>query len=216
MTVFQSSIDVGGAAFAAHRRDMLALVDRLRGYEARAATLSEKRAPRFRERDQLTPRERLARLLDPGMPFLHLYNMANFLVDDPNPATAIPGGNVIGGIGFINGVRALVYVDDSGISAGAMTTNTVGKSVGLLTMALKLKIPFIHLVESAGANLLDYAVELWAHGGAMFYNLARLSAAGVPTFALLHGPSTAGGAYQPGMSDYVIGVKKNKIGRAHV
>jgi geranyl-CoA carboxylase beta subunit len=64
-------------------------------------------------------------------------------------------------------------------------------------------------VESAGANLREYEVELWAGGGGMFYELARLSAAGIPTIAVLHGPSTAGGAYQPGMSDYVIGVRKN-------
>ncbi|GIS91256.1 MAG: hypothetical protein CM1200mP20_12970 [Pseudomonadota bacterium] len=71
------------------------------------------------------------------------------------------------------------------------------------------KLPLIHLVESAGANLMQYTVELWANGGGMFHGLARLSAAGIPTFVVLHGPSTAGGAYQPGMSDYVIGVRKN-------
>ena len=56
---------------------------------------------------------------------------------------------------------------------------------------------------------MQYTVELWAYGGGMFHGLARLSAAGIPTIVVLHGPSTAGGAYQPGMSDYVIGVKKN-------
>ena len=76
-------------------------------------------------------------------------------------------------------------------------------------MALKQKLPFVHLVESAGANLMNYQVDDWARGGAVFRNLARLSAAGLPTVAVLHGPSTAGGAYMPGLSDYVIGVKKN-------
>lgn len=209
MPVFTSRIDPAAPDFAENRKDMLALVEKLRSYEARAAALSEKRKPRFVERGQLTPRERLARLLDPGMPFLALYTMANFLVDDPNPETSVPGANVIAGIGFVGGVRCMIFVDDSGISAGAATSRTVDVMTGVMKMALRQKLPFIHLVESAGANLLEYTVELWAHGGGMFRYLALLSAAGIPTFALLHGPSTAGGAYQPGMSDYVIGVRKN-------
>ena len=72
----------------------------------------------------------------------------------------------------------------------------------------KAKLPFIHLVESAGINLMNYTVEFWARTGGMFHGLAKLSAAGIPTIAVLHGLSTAGGAYQPGMSDYVVGVKK--------
>ncbi len=209
MAVFPTKIDPASEAFAKNRADMLDLVSRLRSYEGRAAALSEKRKPRFVERGQLTPRERLQRLLDPGMPFQQLYSMANFLVDDANIETSVPGANIIAGIGFISGIRTMVYVDDSGISAGAMTTKSVGVMIGVMECALRQKLPFVHLVESAGANLFEYTVELWAHGGRMFYNLARLSAAGIPTFVILHGPSTAGGAYQPGMSDYVIGVKKN-------
>jgi geranyl-CoA carboxylase beta subunit len=76
-----------------------------------------------------------------------------------------------------------------------------------MDIALNMKEPFLHLVESAGANLIDYRVETWAHGGGLFYRLARLSAAGIPTLTVLHGPSTAGGAYMPGMSDYVVAVK---------
>ncbi len=188
---------------------MTDLVARLRSYEARAETLSEKRRPRFEKRGQLTPRERLKRLLDPGMPFVELYNMANFLVDDPDPETSIPGASAIAGIGFVSGVRCLVIVDDSGINAGAITTGSIQKMLGILKIALEQKLPLIHLVESAGANLMQYTVELWAHGGGMFHGRAKLSAAGIPTIVVLHGPSTAGGAYQPGMSDYVIGVKKN-------
>jgi len=113
------------------------------------------------------------------------------------------------GIGFISGVRCLIMVDDSGINAGAITTGTIQKMLGILKIALDQKLPFVHLVESAGANLMQYTVELWAHGGGMFHGRAKLSAAGIPTIVVLHGPSTAGGAYQPGMSDYVIGVKTN-------
>jgi geranyl-CoA carboxylase beta subunit len=209
MTVYHSKLDTKSEAFAANRADMLSLIEKLRSYEARAESLSEKRRPRFEQRGQLTPRERLARLLDPGMPFVELYNMANFLVEDPNPDTSVPGGSTITGIGFISGVRCMILADDSGINAGAMTASSVPKGLGALELALRHKLPFVHLVESAGANLLTYKVELWAFGGGMFHGKAKLSAAGIPNIVVLHGPSTAGGAYQPGMSDYVIGVKKN-------
>ena len=74
-------------------------------------------------------------------------------------------------------------------------------------LALRNKLPFVHLVESAGANLLRYRVEGFIHGGAIFHNLAKLSAAGVPVVTVVHGSSTAGGAYMPGLSDYVIMVR---------
>ncbi len=109
----------------------------------------------------------------------------------------------------MSGVRVMIVVDDSGINAGAATEMGFRKSLEVMRIALKNKLPFIHLVESAGANLMAYKVELWAHGGSVFYMLAKLSAAGVPTLTVLHGPSTAGGAYMPGMSDYNVGVKNN-------
>lgn len=209
MSVFQSCIQVGSSGFADNWCDMLALVDKMRALEARAEALSEKRRDRFEQRGQLSPRERLAALLDPGMPFLELFNMASYLVDDPDPDTSVPGGSMLIGIGFVSGARCLVFVDDSGINAGSMTAKSVEKALGALAIAQKQKLPFVHLVESAGANLMAYTVELWAHGGGMFAGLARLSAAGIPTITVLHGASTAGGAYQPGMSDYVIGVRDN-------
>ena len=209
MTQYRSRIDPASEGFAANREQMLALVEKLRSLETRAHDLSERRRPRFEERGQLTPRERLSGLLDPGLPFLELYNMANYLVDDQDPDSSIPGASMICGIGFVSGVRCMVFVDDSGINAGASTTTSVSKALGVLRVAQEQKLPLIHLVESAGANLMRYTVELWANGGGMFHGLARLSAAGIPTIVVLHGPSTAGGAYQPGMSDYVVGVKKN-------
>ena len=209
MTQYRSRIDPASEGFAANREQMLALVEKLRSLETRAHDLSERRRPRFEERGQLTPRERLSGLLDPGLPFLELYNMANYLVDDQDPDSSIPGASMICGIGFVSGVRCTVFVDDSGINAGASTTTSVSKALGVLRVAQEQKLPLIHLVESAGANLMRYTVELWANGGGMFHGLARLSAAGIPTIVVLHGPSTAGGAYQPGMSDYVVGVKNN-------
>ncbi|MEX5562057.1 carboxyl transferase domain-containing protein [Pseudophaeobacter sp. 1A16562] len=209
MTVFQSRISPASDAYQTNRAEMLALVDRMRALEARAAAKSEQRRPVFDKRGQLSPRERVSALLDPGMPFVELYNMASYLVDDPDPETSIPGASIITGIGYVSGVRCMVFADDAGINAGAMTGKSVDKALGALEIAHRQKLPFIHLVESAGADLMRYTVELWAHGGGMFAGLARLSAAGIPVITVLHGASTAGGAYQPGLSDYVIGVKGN-------
>ena len=209
MTIFQTRIAKDAESFAVNRADMLSLIEKLRALETRAELLSEKRRAVFDKRGQLSPRERLAALLDPGMPFLELYNIAGYLVDDPNLESSVPGCSMIVGIGFVSGVRCLVFVDDSGINAGASTAMSVSKALGALAVALKQKLPFVHCVESAGANLMAYTVELWANGGGMFAGLARLSAAGIPVITVLHGASTAGGAYQPGMSDYVIGVKGN-------
>lgn len=209
MSLFKSKVTPGSEDFETNRTAMLELVSELREIEARAEMLSEKRRTRFEERGQLTPRERLSRLLDPGMPFLSLHSLANYLVEDKKPDTSVPGASIIGGIGFVAGTRCVVWVDDSGIKAGAMARMSLPVGLSLQSMALRLRLPLVHLVESAGANLVEYAVEGWAQGGKIFFNLARLSAAGIPTMVVLHGPSTAGGAYMPGMSDYVIGVKKN-------
>jgi len=207
MTVFRSQIDPAGEGFKANRADMLALIGRMEELNRRGAIRSEARKPRFVERNQLTPRERLAGLLDPGMPFLVMGNMAGFLLDTSDEEKSLPGGNAIAGIGFIRGVRCAIAVDDSGIQAGALTQATAFRIRRMQEIALAQKLPFIHLVESAGANLMEYKVEGFLLGGTLFANQARLSKAGVPVITILHGSSTAGGAYMPGMSDYVIGVK---------
>ena len=206
---FVSQIQTGSDGFEQNRADMLALVDRLRELEARAVSNSEQRRARFEERGQITPRERLARLLDPGMPFVQLHTLAGYLVDSKDPQKTIPGSSLIVGIGFVAGARCMIWVDDSGIKAGAMGKMSLAAVMNIQDMAQRHKLPLIHLVESAGANLVEYQVEGWARAGAIFRNLATLSASGIPTISVLHGPSTAGGAYMPGLSDYVIGVRKN-------
>ncbi|GAA6163071.1 acyl-CoA carboxylase subunit beta [Pelagimonas sp. KU-00592-HH] len=206
---FETKVIVGSPDFETRKQEMLALIDRLRALEARAPQLSEQRRARMKERGQMTPRKRLSALLDPGLPFVQLHSLAGYMADGETEEKSVPGSSLIAGIGFVSGTRCMILVDDSGIKAGAMGRKTVDVVLSVQEMALKQKLPFIHLVESAGANLMEYQVSLWAHGGAMFRNLARLSAAGIPNIALLHGPSTAGGAYMPGLADYVVGVKKN-------
>ncbi len=207
MTTFKSRISPSSEAFKKNRADMLALIDKLRELNGRAPAASEKRKPRFEARGQLTPRARLARLLDPGMPWLAMGNLCGYLDDGRSEEKSMPGSTVICGIGFINGVRCMVVVDDSGITAGALTKASVYKIIRSEEIALQQKLPYVHLVESAGGDLLNYKVEGFAVGGKLFGNQAKLSKAGVPVISILHGSSTAGGAYMPGMSDYVVAVR---------
>lgn len=209
MTIIQSRISSSSETFQNNRRDMLALVERLEELNARAGLISEKRKPRFEQRGQLTPRERLSRLIDPGMPWLSIGNLSGYLADTQDEAKSIPGSTIICGIGFIRGVRCMVLVDDSGIKGGTLTAATAYKVQRAERIALEQKLPFVHLVESGGADLYNYTVEGFVVGGGLFAGQAKLSKAGIPVITVLHGSSTAGGAYMPGMSDYVVGVKKN-------
>ena len=211
MTVFVSKLNTSSPTYEQNQSDMLALVDGLREIEARAVATSNRRLPVFEKRGQIPPHERLARLADPGMPFLQLHSLANYLVEDDDPETSVPGANIIAGIGYVRGVRCLIWIDDSGIRAGSYTQTTAAMVLSIQDIAKRQKLPIVHLVESAGADLLTFSVENWVLGGSMFRNLAQLSASGIPTITVLHGASTAGGAYMPGMSDYVIGVKKNGL-----
>jgi geranyl-CoA carboxylase beta subunit len=186
---------------------MLELVAYLRKLEGRTRKKSEEAKPLFDKRGQLLPRERIARLLDAGAPWLELASIAGYCLDNPDPEKTIPGGGMIAGIGYVAGVRAMVVASDSGIDAGAIQHMGREKLLRAQQLALENRLPFVHLVESAGANLLKYRVEGFVHGGAIFYNLAKLSAAGLPVITVVHGSSTAGGAYMPGLSDYVIMVR---------
>jgi geranyl-CoA carboxylase beta subunit len=114
---------------------------------------------------------------------------------------------VICGIGFVSGVRCMVLASDSGIDAGALQPMGLDKLLRAQEIALENKLPYVQLVESAGANLLAYRVEDFVRGGSSFRNLARMSAAGLPVVTVTHGSSTAGGAYQTGLSDYIILVR---------
>ncbi len=207
MTVFRSNIRTDTEDYRQNRADMLDLIDRLNELNTRAPATSQSRKPRFDKRGQLTPRARLARLLDPGMPFLQIGNIAGYMLDTDDEKKSIAGSTIMSGIGFIAGVRCAIVVDDSGIRAGAMTSGGGYRLRRAQEIAMQQKLPFIHLVESAGGDLMNYTVEGFAGGGTLFANLARLSKQGLPVIAVLHGSSTAGGAYMPGLSDYVIAVK---------
>jgi geranyl-CoA carboxylase beta subunit len=198
MTVFQSSWNAAGAVALQRREAMLARIAQLRALENRAAQASAKSKPVFDKRGQLLPRERVALVLDAGAPYVPLCSLAGFMQDTKDPAASVPGGGIVAGIGFISGVRCMVVASDSGIEAGSIQPMGLDKILRVQDIALQNKLPFVHLVESAGANLMKYRVEGFVHGGSLFRNLARLSAAGIPVITVQHGSGTAGGAYMPG------------------
>ena len=207
MALIASTLDIGSPAFGENRAAMLALLARVRSIEARVAATSAAARPRFEQRGQLLPRERLAVLLDATAPFIEFATLAGFGLDTADLERSVPGGGVIAGIGFVSGVRCMLSASDSGIDAGALQPMGLDKQLRIQELALENKLPYVQLVESAGANLMKYRVEDFIRGGNIFRNLARLSAAGLPVVTVTHGSSTAGGAYQTGLSDYIVMVR---------
>ncbi len=203
----ESTISTGSEAFKANAEGMQALIERVRGYEQRSVATSAKSRERFEKRGQLLPRERLSLLLDPGTPFLEISSLAGLGLDNPDLEKSVPGGGVIAGIGWVSGVRVMVNASDSGIDAGALQPMGIPKQLRIQELALENKLPYVQLVESAGANLMTYKVEEFITGGNLFRNIARISAAGLPVLTVTHGSSTAGGAYQTGLSDYIVMVR---------
>ncbi len=207
MAHIESTVSPHSEAYLNNRDGALALIERVRLYQRRAVERSAASRERFEKRGQLLPRERLALLLDAGTPFLEIAPLAGLGLDNPDLDKSVPGGGVIGGIGYVSGVRCMITASDSGIDAGALQAMGLEKSLRIQELALENKLPFVQLVESAGANLMLYRVEHFVRGGNLFRNLARLSAAGLPVVTITHGSSTAGGAYQTGLSDYIVMVR---------
>jgi geranyl-CoA carboxylase beta subunit len=207
MAHIESNLSPSSEAFMAHRDGMLALIERMRTYQRRTVEKSAASRGRFEKRGQLLPRERLSLLLDPGTPFLELSPLAGLGFDNPDLDKSVPGGGVIAGIGIVSGVRCMINASDSGIDAGALQPMGLDKQLRIQEIALENKLPYVQLVESAGANLMAYRVEEFVRGGNLFRNLARMSAAGLPVVTVTHGSSTAGGAYQTGLSDYIVMVR---------
>ena len=206
MPALISEIDPASDNFARNSAAMMALLDDVRLLEGRVRAYSERARPRFEGRGQLLPRDRINLLLDRGTPFVELSTLAGLGMHDDDGDEKPTGGGSITGIGIVSGVRCMISASDSGIKGGTSTPMGLKKKLRSQQIALENKLPTIALVESGGANLL-YQSELFVEGGRTFANQARLSAAGIPQITVVHGSSTAGGAYVPGLSDYVVVVR---------
>jgi acetyl-CoA carboxylase carboxyltransferase component len=202
MSLVKTAVDPSTPAFAANREAMLAKLAELDAEHAKAvAGGGAKYVERHHTRGKLLARERIELLLDPGAPFLELSALAAWGSEFP------VGASIVAGIGVVSGVECMITASDPTVRGGASNPWTLRKILRANEIALQNRLPVIGLVESGGADL-PTQKEIFIPGGAMFRDLTRLSAAGIPTIALVFGNSTAGGAYIPGLSDYVVMVKE--------
>lgn len=202
MTVLRSEFDPASAAALANREAMLASLADLDAEYAKLPEAGGARAvARHRARGKLLPRERVELLIDRDAPFLELSPLAAWGTEYPL------GGSVVTGIGVVEGVECMVVANDPTVRGGASNPWTVRKIFRANDITEQNRLPVISLVESGGADLPSQK-DIFIPGGRLFRDLTRLSAAGIPTIALVFGNSTAGGAYVPGMSDHVVMVRE--------
>ena len=206
MPRLQSLLDPAAPAFQANRERMAQRLAQVQALQAKVVAESESKREKFEKRKQLLPRERVARLIDRGSEFLELSPLAGLGMHDDDGKKAVLGGGSIVGIGVVAGKRVLISASDSAVKGGTVAPMGLKKALRAQELARENKLPLVALVESGGANLM-YQAEIFVDGGRTFANQARLSAAGIPQIAVVHGSSTAGGAYLPGLSDYVVLVK---------
>ena len=202
MPVLTTTIDPNSDTFRANARALNEAVHQVDEQlaEARAGG-GERYVARHRERDKLPARERIELLLDRDTAFLELCALAAWGTEYHVGASSIVG------IGVVAGVECLISAHDPTVRGGAMNPFSFRKGARASDIALQNRLPVINLVESGGADLPAQA-ELFIPGGRAFRDLTRSSAAAVPTVALVFGNSTAGGAYVPGMSDYIVMIEE--------
>ncbi|TCO58242.1 acyl-CoA carboxylase subunit beta [Actinocrispum wychmicini] len=201
MTLLQSTLDTSADDFAANRDSMLGkLADLDAEYAKAIAGGGPKYVERHRKRGKMLARERVELLIDPDSPFLELSPLAAWGSD------YTVGASVVTGIGVVEGVECVIMASDPTVRGGSSNPWTVKKTFRAMDIALENRLPLINLGESGGADLPSQK-EIFIPGGRLFRDLTRLSAAGIPTIALVFGNATAGGAYVPGMSDHVVMVK---------
>lgn len=206
MPVFESQLDTSSAEFAANCEAMQSAINAFREVEQKVVDKAEGAREKFSSKNKLLPRERLNHLLDRGSPFLELSSLAGYKMHDDKDGS-MAGGGVIAGIGYVSGIRCVIVVSNSAIKGGTISPAGLDKTLRIQQIAMENKLPVVTLAESGGANL-NYATDIFVLGARGFANQARMSAAGIPQVTVVHGNATAGGAYQPGLSDYVVLVRQ--------
>ncbi len=204
-----STLNTASEQFQKNREDVLeqlAVIDDL--LDQAEAGGGQKAMDRMRSRNKLPVRERIANVLDPDSSFLEISALAGY-----DSEYAMGGGMVVG-IGVIAGTECLIMANDPSVLGGALTAYSAKKWMRALEIPRDNQIPYVSFVESAGADLRvgsggggRMQTGHFAESGRFFYDLIELSKMRVPTVCVVFGSSTAGGAYQPGLSDYNIVVK---------
>ena len=202
MTVLKTAVDPSSPEFRQNRDALLEQLAAIDVEHAKAvAGGGAKYVERHHKRGKLLVRERIELLLDPGSYFLELSPLAAWGSD------YTVGASVVCGVGVVEGVECLISGSDPTVRGGASNPYTLKKTLRANEIAMQNRLPVIGLTESGGADL-PTQKEIFIPGGQIFRDLTRLSAAGIPTISLVFGNSTAGGAYIPGMSDYVVMIKE--------
>lgn len=174
---------------------------------------------RLAKRGKLPVRERVGLVLDPDSPFLELSGLAAY-----GSNYTIGGGSLLG-IGVIAGVECVIFANDASVLGGALTPHVGKKWERAIQIARENRMPYVSFVESAGADLrvrtdgkkgqsagsTGASLNHFAESGRFFYEMIELSKLEIPTVCVVFGSSTAGGAYQPGMSDYNVLIKKHSM-----
>jgi 3-methylcrotonyl-CoA carboxylase beta subunit len=206
MAAIRSQLDLRSADFRANADRMRGLVADLKEKTDKVAMGGDEKArEKHLARGKLLPRDRVRGLLDPGSPFLEIGQLA---------AWGMYGGDVhsasmITGVGRVSGRECVIVANDATIKGGTYYPITVKKHLRAQEIAAQNRLPCIYLVDSGGGFLpeQDNVFPDREHFGRIFYNIANMSAAGIPQIACVMGSCTAGGAYVPAMSDETVIVK---------
>ncbi len=215
----RSALDTGSDLYLQNRHDMAELIQAHEELLEQAVVSGGERAiDRHRGRGKLLIRERIAAALDPDTPFLEITPLAGY------GSRYQLGGGMVAGIGIIAGVECVIMGNDPTVAAGALIPYASKKWMRALEIARDNKIPYISFVESAGGDLRPPGGDSdedeggavgsavvpahFAETGRFFYEMIELSKLKIPTVCVTFGSSTAGGAYQPGLSDYNIFIKE--------
>jgi len=205
--VLRSKGDTKSEAFQANREGNLAALEVVRAALAQAnGGGGEKYVQRHLSRGRMLPRQRIEMLLDRDSFFLEIAALAGHGMKGE-----VTGSSVVGGVGLVSGVECCLLASEATVKGGAITPISMLKTGRLAEICEQNRLPGISLIESAGADLPNQD-KIFVPGGAGFRHLSRRSEQKIPTICLVFGSSTAGGAYVPGMSDYVVMVKE----QAHV
>ncbi len=162
-----------------------------------------------KERNKLTPRERLDYLLDKDKPFIEIGAFAGYEMYEEQGGC--PAAGTVAGVGYVSGRQCVILANDQTVKAGAWFPITGKKNLRMQEIAMENHLPVIYLVDSAGVFLpmQDEIFPDKEHFGRIFRNNARMSGMGITQIAAVMGPCVAGGAYLPIMSDETLMVEGN-------